>query len=63
MYTIVNGQIERPGASVTSRRRRQVPVIYKKCRQILVVCIILFIVYVFTCGKCRELFNKLKTGN
>lgn len=68
MYVLYNGQLMRPGAQDVSPNVPTTPTIKKKInsmvsnlsvrfKQILLALIILFIVYIFTCGKCVSILK------
>ena len=69
MYILQGGQIVRPSPSSapaptqTSGKKMRIKKLSKfskRCRQLLTLLIILLIVYVFTCSKCKEIFNLLR---
>lgn len=75
MYIFNNGQIVRPpvdamddttvvykpkGATNRKMRNKRVSKLSKRCRQVLMLLIILFTVYVFTCGKCANVLRLFK---
>jgi hypothetical protein len=64
MYIIQNGQIIRPQppSAPPSAREELLPPhkrIFRACKQVVLVMIILFFIYMFTCGKCKDVFAKL----
>ncbi len=65
MYIIQNGQIIRPEAPSAHRppiHEELLPPhkrIFRAVKQVVLVMIILFFIYMFTCGKCKDVFAKL----
>ena len=63
MYIIQNGQIIRPEApsSLSTGEETHPPQkqIFKTLKQVSSGLIILFFIYMLTCGKCKDVFLKL----
>jgi len=63
MYIIQNGQFIRPEApSAPSPNETLLPPhkrIFRAIKQVMLVIIILFFIYMFTCGKCKDVFLRL----